>query len=101
MTSYLSNVLTEKVNDASETFECSVEQLEKLAFAISRVAKSFDADTGIIEVSSTCYIVDIKNKSPQTIAEMNHVLADAVCNDPVLDSLNLTARFSPERTLHW
>ncbi len=39
MTSYLSNVLTEKVNDASETFECSVEQLEKLAFAISRVAK--------------------------------------------------------------
>ncbi|MGG5962602.1 hypothetical protein ACQSED_13000 [Salmonella enterica] len=106
MTSYLPrNVLTEKslsgVNDASETFECSAEQLERLGFAIFRVAKSFDADTGVIEVSGICYIVDIKNKSPRTIAEMNHVLADAVCDDPVLDSCNLTARFSPQRTLHW
>lgn len=95
--------LLSELNNAYQSSNCTQEQFEKLALIISRVAKDFNAEMGLVEVSrkgSSCYVADIKNKDPKTIAEMNYVLAEAVCDEPMLDDCNLIGRFSPQRELH-
>ncbi|EBI3645359.1 hypothetical protein D0065_08030 [Salmonella enterica] len=95
--------LLSELSDAYETSGCSEDQFERLALLIFQVAKNFDADIYRIEASkngNSCYIADINNKDPKTIAEMNYALAEVVCSDPVLDDCNLIGRFSPQRQLH-
>lgn len=95
--------LLSELSDACETSGCSEDQFERLALLIFQIAKNFDADIYRIEASrngNSCYIADINNKDPKTIAEMNYALAEVVCSDPVLDDCNLIGRFSPQRQLH-
>lgn len=95
--------LISELTEAYQSSSCTQEQFETLALIISRVAKEFNAEMGLVEVSrkgSTCYVADIKNKDPRTIAEMNYALAEAVCGEPALDDCNLIGRFSPQRELH-
>lgn len=95
--------LLSDLNDAYKTSGCSEEQFEKLAIIIFQVAKNFGADIFRIEAcrkGKSCYVADINNKDPKTIAKMNSALAEAVCNEPVLDDCNLIGRFSPQRQLH-
>lgn len=95
--------LLSDLNDAYEASGCSEEQFEKLALIIFQVANNFDADIFRIEAGrkgNSCYVADINNKDPKTIAKMNSTLAEAVCNEPMLDDCNLIGRFSPQRQLH-
>ncbi|HEN4722027.1 TPA: hypothetical protein U5341_000877 [Yersinia enterocolitica] len=95
--------LLSELDDAYTTTGCTQEQFEHLAHAIAKVAKEYEANIGLIEVSRNhngCYIADIKNKDPKTIAEMNYSLAEVVCMDPLLDDCQLIGRFSPPRDLH-
>ncbi|ELP3688715.1 hypothetical protein QUM71_002734 [Salmonella enterica] len=95
--------LLSELSDAYKTSGCSEDQFERLALIIFQVAKNFDADIYRIEASkngNSCYIADINNKDPKTIAEMNYALAETVCSVPALDDCNLISRFSPQRQLH-
>ncbi|MDK9356745.1 hypothetical protein [Lelliottia wanjuensis] len=95
--------LISELEDAYRTSGCSSEQFELLARVVGRVLKSYSAETGLFEVSrngNSSYVVDILNKSPVEIAEMNFYLAEEICAEPDLDDCRLTARFSVERELH-
>ncbi|ELY0891346.1 hypothetical protein L9Y56_005263 [Klebsiella pneumoniae] len=92
-----------ELDDAYCSSGCTQQQFETLALIIGRIAKEFNAELGLVEVSrrgNCCYVADIKNKDPRTIAEMNYALAEAVCDEPLLDDCNLIGRFSPQRELH-
>ncbi|WP_065366375.1 hypothetical protein [Klebsiella michiganensis] len=95
-------LLTE-LDDAYVSSGCTKEQFQLLAETIAKVAKEYEANYGNIEVSKNhncCYVVDINNKDPKTIAKMNYSLAEAVCMEPLLDNCKLIGRFSPIRELH-
>lgn len=95
--------LISELEDAYRTSGCSAEQFEILARVVSKVIKDYSAEPGLFEVSrngNASYVVDILNKSPVEIAEMNFYLAEQICEEPNLDDCRLTARFSVERELH-
>lgn len=95
--------LISELEDAYRSSGCSPEQFELLARVVGRVIKTYSAQPGLFEVSrngNSSYVVDILNKSPVEIAEMNFYLAEEICAEPNLDDCRLTARFSIERELH-
>lgn len=95
--------LLSEIDDAYNSTGCSPEQFNLLAEIVATVAKDFSAETGLLEVSrngNKCYVADIKNKDPKSIAQMNFALAEAVCMEPRLDDCELIARFSAPRILH-
>ncbi|MFS7251242.1 hypothetical protein AB6869_09995 [Rahnella rivi] len=95
--------LLEELDDAYASSGCTKEQFYLLASILQKVSKEFSALNGRAEVSkngNNCYIVDIKNKDPKTIAEMNYTLAERVCMEELLDNCELIGRFSPPRELH-
>lgn len=95
-------LLTE-LDDAYTSTGCTQEQFRMLAEIVFRVAREYSAQTGLVEVSKNgnkCYVADVSNKDPKTIARMNYSLAEAVCMEPELDDCELIARFSSPRNLH-
>lgn len=95
--------LISELDDAYATTGCTHEHFILLAKITSSVIKDYAATTGKIEVSkhsNGSYVIDIKNKTPSIIAEMNYSLAEKICSEDKLDDCELTARFSPERNLH-
>lgn len=95
--------LISELEDAYRTSGCSAEQFELLARVVSKVIKTYSAEPGLFDASrngNASYVVDILNKSPAEIAEMNFYLAEEICAEPNLDDCRLTARFSVKRELH-
>ena len=95
--------LLSELDDAFESSGCTKNQFDKLAGIIWEIVDEFHATTGFVELSknsNNCYIVDIKDKTPSEIANMNFALAEAVCMEPELDDCELIARFSAPRILH-
>lgn len=81
--------------------QCSPEQLQALASIVWSLLSDHKATTGFVQLSgSGCYVVDIRNSNPKTIAKMNFELADRVCSEPILDNCSLLARFTSPRQLH-
>ncbi|WLO83411.1 hypothetical protein NHB29_11900 [Pantoea agglomerans] len=92
-----------ELNDAYHSTGCSEKQLQLISKITNSVIKEYGAKVGRIEVSrngSRSYVVDILNKDPELIAEMNYRLAEVICEEEELDDCELTARFSPFRDLH-
>lgn len=82
---------------------CSSEQFQTLASIIWSLMSEYNALSGFVNLSgrgSGCYVVDIKNLDPKTIAKMNFDLADRICADERMDDCALLARFSSPRELH-
>ncbi|EIZ3555713.1 hypothetical protein MO113_002019 [Escherichia coli] len=93
-------LLAEMDNFYSAT-QCSKEQFLTLASIIWGLLSEYKATTGFVQLSgSGCYVVDIKNLEPKTIAKMNFDLADRVCAESKLDDCSLLARFTSPRQLH-
>lgn len=95
--------LISELEDAYRSSGCSQQQFELMARVVSRVLKTCSAETSLFEVSrngNASYVIDVMNKSPAEIAEMNFYLAEEICSEPALDDCRLTARFSTERKLH-
>lgn len=93
-------LLAEMDNFYSAT-QCSKEQFQTLASIVWALLSEYKAKTGFVQLSgSGCYVVDIKNLEPKSIAKMNFDLADRVCAEPKLDDCSLLARFSSPRQLH-
>lgn len=97
------NELLTEIDDAYGSTGCTPEQFRLLAEIVCTIAKDYSAEMGMVEVSrngNKCYIADVKNKDPKTIAQMNYSLAELVCMEPRLDDCQLIARFSSPRALH-
>lgn len=95
--------LLSEVDDAYRSSGCTNEQFALIAALTMNVSKDFSATLGRCEVSrnnNNCYVVDVTNKEPKTIASMNYELAERICSEEILDNCELIARFSPVRELH-
>ncbi|HDL6968771.1 TPA: hypothetical protein PXM11_001877 [Yersinia enterocolitica] len=95
--------LVNELDDAYKTSGCTKEQFYLLAKIVHDISNEFGASNGRFEVSknsNNCYVVDILNKDPKSIAEMNYALAERICMEDRLDDCELIARFSPVRELH-
>ncbi|MBF4179120.1 hypothetical protein [Lelliottia nimipressuralis] len=95
--------LLSEMDNIFDASKCSKSQFQILASIIWSVLSEYKAATGFVELSGRgtgCYIVDIKNLDPKSIARMNFELADRVCADERLDDCALIARFSSPRQLH-
>lgn len=93
-------LLAEMDNFYSAT-QCTKEQFHALASIIWTLLSEYKATTGFVQLSgSGCYVVDIKNLEPKTIAKMNFDLADRVCAESKMDDCSMLARFSSPRQLH-
>lgn len=95
--------LLSEMDSVYQASKCSKDQFQLLASIIWNVLSDHKADSGFVQLSgrgSGCYIVDIKNLDPKSIAKMNFELADRVCADSRLDDCDLVARFTSPRELH-
>lgn len=95
--------LISELDDAYKSSGCTPEQFYLLATILHNISREFSAISGRAEVSkngNNCYVIDIPNKDPKAIAEMNYALAERVCLEERLDDCELIARFSPVRELH-
>lgn len=95
--------LLSELNDAYDNTGCSQKQLKLISKLADTVTKEYGARAGRIEVSrngSKSYVIDIMDKDPILISEMNFRLANVICAEDELDDCELTARFSPFRDLH-
>lgn len=95
--------LISELKSAYETTGCTNEQFALLSSIVFKVSQDFSADLGRFEASrndNMAYVMEVKNKDPKSIAEMNFSLAEAICMEERLDNCKLTARFSPVRILH-
>ncbi|MBH2957565.1 hypothetical protein I5L45_02045 [Serratia marcescens] len=92
--------IKQEIADAYSSTNCTGEQFRLLNKVIHQVLSKYNAQTVLTEVSHNgagCYVVDIKDKSPREIAEMNYKLAELICMEELLDDCSLIARFSPDR----
>lgn len=95
--------LEQELKDAYETTNVTPEQFDLLAKIIISVSNEFKATIGRVEVSkksNRSYVIDVTDKSPEEIAEMNYALAEKICLEDKLDECDLIARFSFKRELH-
>lgn len=95
--------LLSEMDEFFKVSKCSKEQLRILADSIWSLMSEYKATSGFVHLSGKgggCYVVDIKNLDPKTIARMNFDLADRICADTRMDDCTLLARFSAPRTLH-
>ncbi|XGI80011.1 hypothetical protein ACED16_24335 [Enterobacter hormaechei] len=95
-------LLTE-INNAYSVSGCSQNQFELLARVIWSLTEKHRLIPGTVELNSTfntCYVIEIYNQNPESIARLNWELAEAVCNHDALDDCDVVARFSPTRQLH-
>ncbi|AUU90275.1 hypothetical protein C2U55_14905 [Enterobacteriaceae bacterium ENNIH3] len=82
---------------------CTEQQFQTLASIMIKITQKHDAKAGLVEASrvqSRSIVLDIINKDPKAIAQMNFELAEAVCMEPILDGCDLIGRFSPKRDLN-
>lgn len=95
--------LLSELNDAYESTGCSERQFRLITNLTLSVIKQYGAKAGRVEVSrngNRSYVIDILDKEPSLIAEMNFSLAESICAEDELDDCELTARFSTFRDLH-
>jgi hypothetical protein len=76
---------------------CTRGQFQLLMKIVSRVTREYSAQTDFAEISRgdcPCYVVEVFNKDPATVTDMNFSLAEAVCDESALDDCELIAYFS-------
>lgn len=95
--------IKQEIADAYSSTNCTSEQFKLLNQVIHQVLSNYKAKTALTELSHNgvgCYVVDVIDKTPREIAEMNYSLAELICMEELLDDCSLIARFSPDRGIN-
>lgn len=82
---------------------CSPEQFKLLGEITHEILEERKLIPGTLGIYSTFggdYLVQVKNSKSDDIVVMNLILAEKICNEPLLDDCEMTARFSVEREDH-
>lgn len=95
--------LLDAVRSCYEARICTPEQFKMLGditHLILEERKLVPGSLGVYSEMGGDYLVQVEKAGPESIVEMNMVLAERICNEPLLDDCEMTARFSVVREPH-